>query len=76
MVDSYIRLRDSIGDDKDAQERLQRLKDSLPMKRITEPSDVANACWYLGTDQSSFVTGTILSVSLDFWSARMTKVCD
>ncbi|KAH8169679.1 enoyl-(Acyl carrier protein) reductase domain-containing protein [Sarocladium implicatum] len=55
-------LRDSIGSDKDAQARLQRLKDSLPMKRITEPSDVANAAWYLGTEQSSFVTGTVLEV--------------
>lgn len=35
------------------------------MKRITEPSDIANAAWYLGTEQSSFVTGTILEVLRD-----------
>jgi NAD(P)-dependent dehydrogenase (short-subunit alcohol dehydrogenase family) len=60
-----IRLQKSIGKDENAAERLQKLRDSLPMKRITEPSDIANAAWYLGTEQSSFVTGTILEVLRD-----------
>lgn len=36
--------------------------ESIPMKRVTEPQDVANAAWYLGSDQSTFVTGTTLEV--------------
>jgi 3-oxoacyl-[acyl-carrier protein] reductase len=32
------------------------------MKRVAQPIDIANAVWYLATDQSSFVTGTTLEV--------------
>jgi hypothetical protein len=42
------------------------------MKRITEPSDIANAAWYLGSEQSAFVTGTTLEVS-PFRSAVLPK---
>lgn len=56
------RLQRSIGNDENTSARLHTISDSLPMKRITEPSDIANAAWYLGSDQSSFVTGTTLEV--------------
>ncbi|KAH8817069.1 hypothetical protein F5884DRAFT_896764 [Xylogone sp. PMI_703] len=55
-------LQRSIGNDAQSAERLRKLEDSLPMKRIAQPSDIANAAWYLGSDQSSFVTGTTLDV--------------
>jgi NAD(P)-dependent dehydrogenase (short-subunit alcohol dehydrogenase family) len=32
------------------------------MKRVAQPVDIANAAWYLGSDQSSFMTGTTLEV--------------
>jgi 3-oxoacyl-[acyl-carrier protein] reductase len=32
------------------------------MKRVAQPADIANAAWYLGSDQSSFMTGTTLEV--------------
>ncbi|KAJ5363576.1 uncharacterized protein N7496_009289 [Penicillium cataractarum] len=55
-------LRNSIGTGAGSDQKLQTVMDSIPMKRVTEPQDVANAAWYLGSDQSSFVTGTTLEV--------------
>ncbi|KAL4891163.1 hypothetical protein BDV59DRAFT_203872 [Aspergillus ambiguus] len=55
-------LQASIGEDRDSDTRLHKIQESLPMKRITQPSDIANAAWYLGSDESSFVTGTTLEV--------------
>lgn len=56
------RLKSSIGDDADSDQKLQGVVESIPMKRVTQPQDVANAAWYLGSDESSFVTGTTLEV--------------
>ncbi|KAJ5825175.1 hypothetical protein N7474_002313 [Penicillium riverlandense] len=55
-------LQASIGNGKESRERLRQVEDSLPMKRVCQPQDIADAAWYLGTDQSSFVTGTTLEV--------------
>lgn len=57
-----FRLQKSIGDDEESKARLNRLEMMIPMQRITEPTDIANAAWYLGSGQSSFVTGTMLEV--------------
>ncbi|RFU26075.1 hypothetical protein B7463_g10263, partial [Scytalidium lignicola] len=59
---NITRLKNSIGDDSQSSERLRKLEETLPMRRITQPSDIANAAWYLASDQSSFVTGTTLEV--------------
>lgn len=56
------RLKNSIGDDADSDQKLQGVVESIPMKRVTQPQDVANAAWYLGSGESSFVTGTTLEV--------------
>lgn len=37
--------------------------DSTPLDRIGQPTDVANAIFYLASDESSFVTGEVLSVT-------------
>ena len=58
-ADGY-RLQASIGNGADAKERRQKIEDLLPMKRVARPADIANAAWYLASDQSSFVTGTTL----------------
>ncbi|KAJ5699104.1 hypothetical protein N7462_001109 [Penicillium macrosclerotiorum] len=55
-------LRSSIGIGEGAKEKLHEVEASLPMKRVTQPKDIANAAWYLGSDESSFVTGTTLEV--------------
>ena len=38
------------------------LEDRLPLARIGEPVDVANAVLYLASDEASWVTGTILNI--------------
>jgi len=38
------------------------LEERLPLARIGEPIDVANAALYLASDEASWVTGTILNV--------------
>lgn len=56
------RLQRSIGNDSESAERQRKLENSFPMKRLTQPTDVANAAWFLRSDQSSFVTGTTIEV--------------
>lgn len=34
----------------------------LPLGRVTEPADIANAAWFLASDQSSFMTGSTMEV--------------
>jgi len=38
------------------------LEDRLPLNRIGEPIDVANAALYLASDEASWITGIILNV--------------
>jgi 3-oxoacyl-[acyl-carrier protein] reductase len=38
------------------------LEDRLPLNRIGEPEDVANAVLYLSSDDANWITGTILNV--------------
>lgn len=38
------------------------LEDRLPMGRVGEPIDVANAVLYLASDEANWITGTILNV--------------
>ena len=38
------------------------LEERLPLARIGEPADVANAALYLASDEANWVTGTILNV--------------
>ena len=52
MIKSYL-------DDTQARKVLE---DRLPLARIGEPIDVANAALYLASDESNWVTGTILNV--------------
>ena len=56
------RLQASIGEGIGAREKLRELEQSLPMGRVTEPADIANAAWFLGSEQSSFITGTTIDV--------------
>ncbi|OQV07660.1 hypothetical protein CLAIMM_12062 [Cladophialophora immunda] len=55
-------IQASIGDGTEAQAKLRQLEEMLPMGRVTEPEDIANAAWFLGSDQSLFITGTTIEV--------------
>ena len=37
--------------------------DSTPLDRLGEPEDVANAVFFLASDQSSFITGEVLEIT-------------
>jgi NAD(P)-dependent dehydrogenase (short-subunit alcohol dehydrogenase family) len=43
--------------------RVDRLKDTIPMKRGGDPSEVARAILWLLSDEASYVTGTCLDVT-------------
>lgn len=45
-----------------AEEVVQGWRDAIPLKRGGQPEDVANACVFLGSDLSSYVTGQTLQV--------------
>jgi 3-oxoacyl-[acyl-carrier protein] reductase len=41
---------------------VQGWRDAIPLKRGGTPADVANACVFLGSDLSSYITGQVLNV--------------
>jgi len=43
--------------------RVDRLKDTIPMKRGGDPAEVARAILWLLSDEASYVTGTFLDVT-------------
>lgn len=43
-------------------ENVQKFLSGVPMGRLAEPLDIANACLFLASDDSAFVTGVNLEV--------------
>jgi 3-oxoacyl-[acyl-carrier protein] reductase len=41
---------------------VQSWRDSIPLKRGGSPEDIANACVFLASNMSSYITGQTLSV--------------
>jgi len=48
--------------DKLDEKTVQGWRDSIPLKRGGQPEDIANACVFLASDMSSYITGQTLSV--------------
>ena len=57
MVDTDLLL----GKIDDAGKR--RVADGVPLGRLALPADIANACLFLASDQSAYITGVVLDVS-------------
>jgi len=41
---------------------LKHLEETIPLRRIAKPEDVANTVLFLASDKSSFITGTSIVV--------------
>jgi len=41
---------------------VQSWRDAIPLKRGGSPSDIANACVFLASDLSAYITGQVLNV--------------
>ncbi|RED99838.1 3-oxoacyl-[acyl-carrier-protein] reductase [Marinoscillum furvescens] len=41
---------------------VQSWRDAIPLKRGGQPEDVANACVFLGSDMSAYITGQVIQV--------------
>lgn len=41
---------------------VQSWRDAIPLKRGGDPADIADACVFLGSDMSSYITGQVLQV--------------
>ncbi len=44
------------------EDQIKAYIDNIPLKRLGSGEDIANACIYLGSDMSSYVSGQVLSV--------------
>ena len=47
---------------KDKSEARNKLIQQIPIRKLAEPIDIANAAVFLASDESSFITGTELVV--------------
>jgi len=50
-------------------DKLEELRNRNLMKRLGEPDEIAGAALFLGSDDASFITGEILSVSGGIWAS-------
>ena len=41
---------------------IEMMKDKIPLKRLGTPEDIANAYFFLASDEASFISGTVISV--------------
>lgn len=46
----------------DTPENREKFIATIPMGRMSEPQDIANACLYLASDEAEFITGIVLEV--------------
>ena len=49
-----------------APEVMEELRQETPLEQLGKPEQVADAIWYLASEQASFVTGTLLDVNGGF----------
>ncbi len=54
-------LKDFLGEE-DPNTAYEKFKLTVPLGRLAEPNDVANACLFLSSDEANFITGVMLEV--------------
>lgn len=54
-------LKDFLGDD-DPATSYKKFIATVPLGRLAEPNDVANACLFLSSEEANFITGVMLEV--------------
>lgn len=54
-------LKDFLGED-DPATVYEKFKSTVPLGRLAEPYDVANACLFLSSEEANFITGVMLEV--------------
>lgn len=45
------------------EEKIRELRESIPLRRLGTPKDIANAAVFLGSHKASFITGAVLDVN-------------
>lgn len=60
VAPGYIRTRMT---DALSEEQKKKLQEYIPLNRLGEPEDVANAVWFLSIEESSYITGQVISVN-------------
>ena len=55
-------LLESFMGQPDTPENRARFVSTIPLGRMSEPQDIANACLYLASDEAAFITGTVFEV--------------
>ena len=43
-------------------ENFEKFLFNVPLGRLTDPTDIANMCCYLGSDEGKFITGVNLEI--------------
>jgi len=46
----------------DTPENRAKFLSTIPLGRMSEPKDIANACLYLASDEAEFITGVVFEV--------------
>ena len=54
-------LKDFLGE-RDPEDAYKKFKSTIPLGRLAEPHDVSNACMFLCSEESDFITGVMLEV--------------
>jgi 3-oxoacyl-[acyl-carrier protein] reductase len=60
VAPGYIRTRMT---EQLTEEQKKKLQEYIPLNRLGEPEDVANAVWFLSIEESSYITGQVISVN-------------